>query len=175
MQKSESLNTLENLSKGAISKERMISDELKNSKVIESLDKDEIEPRREDGICVKSIGGDVKSPNKRNEYLGCEDFRNKEVRDFANESSGNIQAEQRMETDFFQRIREIIKGNKFIHELGVKSMITASASLKESDLCRKGKFSNFRMNKIHDKSKQEVEQMDALQVIWYCRRVWTSW
>ena len=158
-EENESLNTLENLSKGVISKERIILDEMKNSKVIESLDKDGIKPRREDGfvgICVKIIGGDVKSPSKRNEYLGCEDLRYEEVRDFTNESSGNIQAKQQMETDFFQRVKEIIKGNKFVHELRMESMIKASASLKESDLCRKGKLLDLGMDRKYDKSRQEV-------------------
>ena len=104
-EESKSLNTLENLSKGAITKERVILNEKENSKGIESLGKDGLKesrkcnkPRHEDGfvgVCVKVIGGEIESPSKRNEYPGCyEILRSEEmlkVKDFVNKISGNIQ------------------------------------------------------------------------------------
>ena len=96
-EQNEFLNALESLSKEAVTKERVILDEKENLKGIESLGKDGLKgnkkcnkPRREDGVCVEIIGGDIKSPSKRNEYPGYyEDLRKEEmlkVRDFENES-----------------------------------------------------------------------------------------
>ena len=69
-------------------------------------------PRHEDGfvdVRVKIIGGEIKSPSKRNEYPGCyEDLRNEEVlkvRGFENEISGNIQAKQQVETEILQKVK----------------------------------------------------------------------
>ena len=100
-EESKSLSTLENLSEGIIRKERVVLNEKENSKGIKSLGKDGLkesrkcnESRHEDGFVGKAIGGEIKSPSKRNEYPGCyEVLRSEEmlkVKDFVNKISGNI-------------------------------------------------------------------------------------
>ena len=100
-EESKSLSTLENLSEGIIRKERVVLNEKENSKGIKSLGKDGLkesrkcnESRHEDGF----VGGEIKSPSKRNEYPGCyEVLRSEEmlkVEDFVNKISGNIQVSQ---------------------------------------------------------------------------------